>query len=191
MVFGRNDRSTVRRCLSHQVKGMVPAVADLRSTPPTAPVPDNLAICLPQRNRSAFPMMSTKPSAVSGPTPGCVANRFASGHFSTSCSITCVSFQKLRLHHCRSHPADNRAKRVVLALWTRALGGQAANLALILDAPETSMGRPQTKVPVSEQSSKSHRKGCKQGIRQGQFLIPSEVICIAQTSFAPRSILRT
>src|SRR5450759_2553095 len=36
-------------------------------------------------------MISTKASAVSGPTPGCVLNRCASGHFSTSCSIACVS----------------------------------------------------------------------------------------------------
>jgi hypothetical protein len=32
-------------------------------------------------------MISTKASAVKAPTPGCVINRFASGHFSTSCSI--------------------------------------------------------------------------------------------------------
>src|SRR5271157_443686 len=37
-------------------------------------------------------MISTKANAVSGPTPGCVCNRRASGHFSTSRSIACVSF---------------------------------------------------------------------------------------------------
>jgi hypothetical protein len=36
-------------------------------------------------------MISTKASAVREPTPGCVLNRCASGHFSTSCSIACVS----------------------------------------------------------------------------------------------------
>src|SRR5579863_6805371 len=35
-------------------------------------------------------MISTKASAVSGPTPGCVIKRCASGHFSTSCSMVCV-----------------------------------------------------------------------------------------------------
>ena len=34
-------------------------------------------------DRSALPMISTKASAVSGPTPGCVCKRRASGHFST------------------------------------------------------------------------------------------------------------
>src|SRR5437762_4816062 len=32
-------------------------------------------------------MISTKPGAVNGPTPGCVISRCAAGHFSTSCSI--------------------------------------------------------------------------------------------------------
>ena len=36
-------------------------------------------------------MISTKASAVSEPTPGCVLKRCASGHFSASCSIACVS----------------------------------------------------------------------------------------------------
>src|ERR1700680_1647118 len=35
-------------------------------------------------------MINTKAKAVSAPTPGCVRKRRASGHFSTSCSITCV-----------------------------------------------------------------------------------------------------
>ena len=36
-------------------------------------------------------MISTKAKAVREPTLGCVLNRCASGHFSTSCSIACVS----------------------------------------------------------------------------------------------------
>ena len=36
-------------------------------------------------------MINTNANAVSAPTPGCVCNRCASGHFSTSCSIACVS----------------------------------------------------------------------------------------------------
>src|SRR5580692_2412689 len=36
-------------------------------------------------------MINTKAKAVSAPTPGCVRKRRASGHFSTSCSIACVS----------------------------------------------------------------------------------------------------
>jgi hypothetical protein len=53
------------------------------------------------------------------------------------------------------------------------------------------MGRPQTKVPVSEQSSKSHRKGLQTADSPRTVSHTSEVICIAQTSFAPRSILKT
>src|ERR1017187_2127024 len=36
-------------------------------------------------------MISTKASAVSDPTPGCVLKRCASGHFSASCSMVCVN----------------------------------------------------------------------------------------------------
>jgi len=36
-------------------------------------------------------MINTKASAVSAPTPGCVCKRCASGRFSTSCSMACVS----------------------------------------------------------------------------------------------------
>ena len=36
-------------------------------------------------------MISTKASAVREPTPGCVRNRCASGHFSASCSIAALS----------------------------------------------------------------------------------------------------
>src|SRR5229473_1177328 len=48
-------------------------------------------------------MINTKANAVSAPTPGCVCSRRASGHFSTSCSMACVSsaIVGVRRSNCR------------------------------------------------------------------------------------------
>jgi len=45
----------------------------------------------PRLRGAQFSMISTNASAVKAPTPGCVLSRFASGHFSTSCSIAWLS----------------------------------------------------------------------------------------------------
>ena len=45
-----------------------------------------------------------------------------------------ANLRNLRLHHCRSHPADNRAQECGAGLVDPRFGRTAANLALILDA---------------------------------------------------------
>ena len=53
-----------------------PASVFLRNFPRAESIPDNLATCLPRRNLLTSPMVSTKASAVFGPTPGCVRSSF-------------------------------------------------------------------------------------------------------------------
>src|SRR5713226_7790134 len=64
-------------------------------------------------------MISTKASAVSGPTPGWVLKRCASGHFSASCSMASVSSAIVGFSRSSNASRSSRRRRDLLALLDR------------------------------------------------------------------------
>ena len=84
----------------------------------------------------ASPMISTNAIAVSGPTPGCVASRCASGHFSTSCSTAWLSSAMVGFNRS-SNSSRSRRRRL-------AHGARLERFQLLAFGPPQPLLTPQT-----------------------------------------------